>query len=161
MRILIITFFCLYSSFAYAADQAVKIYSAYELQKIGEGVYKSLNTRNIEDAGAELIQTQSKPDHNASLQQIEKAMLSDTSDDIRRIYQAVAMTTKEKDTTSASSVEDKTDDVPPPIVKSVIETQDAKVVETDLRRPNQRIETWLRRQSENSPSELQMDADTP
>lgn len=124
-----------------AADQSIKVYSAQELQKIADSVYQSLNNRDVKTADVELIQNQlnQQPNHSDTLKQLEKAFATDKTDSLRHIYRAVNAVSANAEAPASVAQDNDKLKVPTPQVS----TEKPETV----RRPSQRLDVWLERQS--------------
>ena len=152
MRIAIAILLCLMPVSTLAADLPVKVYSASELQKISDGVYRSLNNRGNGADTVELLQNQlnNEPDRSASLRQIEEAFANHTADGVRNIYYAATSAQKGADnqTVSPKPSAPSAKTVPTSVDTSQSDTTTPEpMAEVAKRRPNRRLDAWLERQS--------------
>lgn len=90
MKIIALILFLLLSAASlHAADKPVKVYSAHELQKIADGIYREMNNQGQEEQvevnllknPSEAVTLKANP-----LKQIEKALEADNQDALRQIY---------------------------------------------------------------------------
>lgn len=140
----------LFSASSFAADLPVKVYSASELQKLSDSVYRSLNNRGQDENAVELLQNKlsNQPDHSKALQQIENALSADNSNSLRQIYRAASSASSGKiDTAPVQTV---SGNIPAKInEKQVDNNQNMALSKPSIpeRRANKRLDAWLERQS--------------
>ena len=156
----------LFSASSFAADLPVKVYSASELQKLSDSVYRSLNNRGQDENAVELLQNKlsNQPDHSKALQQIENALSADNSNSLRQIYRAASSASSGKiDTAPVQTV---SGNIPAKInEKQVDNNQNMALSKPSIpeRRANKRLDAWLERQSrdeQTSPPAIE-DAPSP
>ena len=140
MKIIALILFLLLSAASlHAADKPVKVYSAHELQKIADGIYREMNNQGQEEQvevnllknPSEAVTLKANP-----LKQIEKALEADNQDALRQIYHSAV---------SASSGETE-NKVSQPVAVTAPEVP-AVVSRPAVRRADSRLDAWIRRQS--------------
>lgn len=156
----LILFLLLSASPLRAADKAVKVYSAHELQKIADGIFKEMNNQGQEEqVEVNLLKNPSVPVtvRSGSLKQIEKALAADNQDAVQQIYHSAV-------SASSGQTENKVSQpaaVTAPIRPAASETP-AVVSRPAVRRANSRLDAWIRRQSgEETPSEAEQPSVMP
>lgn len=145
MRIAIAILLCLMPVSTLAADLPVKVYSASELQKISDGIYREMNNQGQEEQvevnllknPSEAVTLKANP-----LKQIEKALEADNQDALRQIYHsAVSASSGETENKVSQPVA-----VTAPVRPAAPEVP-AVVSRPAVRRADSRLDAWIRRQS--------------
>lgn len=160
MKIIALIFLLLSSAPAYAADKSVKVYSAHELQKIADGIFREMNNQGQEEQvevnllknPSTAVTVKANP-----LKQIEKALSADNQDALRQIYHSAV-------SASSGQTENKVSQpaaVTAPVRPAASETP-AVVSRPAVRRADSRLDAWIRRQSgEETPSETEQPSVVP
>ena len=126
-----------------AEPQMAKVYSAHDLQKLAEGVFREVNNREREDpVEVNLLKNPSaavgvRPN---PLKQIEKALAADNPDSLEQIYRSAV-------SASSGQVENKT---PQPVAAVLPPPQPSQMPAAEaptVRRPNRRLDDWLQHQN--------------
>ena len=146
MKIIALILFLLLSAASLrAADKPVKVYSAHELQKIADGIYREMNNQGQEEQvevnllknPSEAVTLKANP-----LKQIEKALEADNQDALRQIYHsAVSASSGETENKVSQPVA-----VTAPVRPAAPEVP-AVVSRPAVRRADSRLDAWIRRQS--------------
>ena len=146
MKIIALILFLLLSAASlHAADKPVKVYSAHELQKIADGIYREMNNQGQEEQvevnllknPSEAVTLKANP-----LKQIEKALEADNQDALRQIYHsAVSASSGETENKVSQPVA-----VTAPVRPAAPEVP-AVVSRPAVRRADSRLDAWIRRQS--------------
>lgn len=143
--IALILFLLLSASSLHAADKPVKVYSAHELQKIADGIYREMNNQGQEEqVEVNLLKNPSAAVTLKAnpLKQIEKALEADNQDALRQIYHSAV-------SASSGQTENKVSQpvaVTAPVRPAAPEVP-AVVSRPAVRRADSRLDAWIRRQS--------------
>ena len=158
--IALILFLLLSASSLHAADKSVKVYSAHELQKIADGIYREMNNQGQEEqVEVNLLKNPSAAVTLKAnpLKRIEKALSADNQDALRQIYYSAV---------SASLGETKNKVSQPVAVTAPVRPAapevSAVVSRPAVRRADSRLDAWIRHQSgEETPSETKQPSVVP
>lgn len=143
--IALILFLLLSASSLHAADKPVKVYSAHELQKIADGIYREMNNQGQEEqVEVNLLKNPSAAVTLKAnpLKQIEKALEADNQDALRQIYHSAV-------SASSGQTENKVSQpvaITAPVRPAAPEVP-AVVSRPAVRRADSRLDAWIRRQS--------------
>lgn len=160
MNINKVTLLLLLATPAYAADQPVKVYSAHELQKIADGIFREINNQGQEEQvevnllknPSAAVTVKANP-----LKQIEKALAADNQDTLGQIYHSAVSASSGQMENNVSQPTAAT----APVRPTTPETP-AVVSRPAVRRADGRLDAWIRRQSgEEVPSRAEQPPAVP